>query len=230
MAIAASAPTADNPLSSDLPDIVATQGSFLAPPISTPTFASRYNANFAEALDRALRLLTEKSIVRKCIYGDKGDESRIGHTPLTLRDEFQAERDQELRDLIVTMTPATPSTSQMPHSRLPSLSPATTSESEPTLATPADGRSPATTRKQRRGQDYEESLNEPGPAKICRVAPTRSLRRSPRLSPNMLINPPPEPVEPTQPLPLRTPAKTSTKRGGGSGGTRKSAKGKRRRR
>ncbi|KAF2250082.1 hypothetical protein BU26DRAFT_379676, partial [Trematosphaeria pertusa] len=91
-----------------LPDIVATQGKFLVPPISTPTFASRYNANFAAALVHALRRLQEKGAVRRVIYGEQADTWPQGHTPPSVRAQFQSDKHMALRELMTVLTPPTP--------------------------------------------------------------------------------------------------------------------------
>lgn len=48
--------------------------------------------------------------MRQEIYGDSAEDSRLGHTPPSLRSEHQNEKQQILRQWMQTITPPTPST------------------------------------------------------------------------------------------------------------------------
>jgi hypothetical protein len=95
-----------NPTSADMLNTI----SRLRPSPPTPTFPTHYDASFAVALTQALRLLVDKNELRRSIYRDAANDSRLGHTPPELRDAYQSTAHNQLRSLIDWLEPATPST------------------------------------------------------------------------------------------------------------------------
>jgi hypothetical protein len=109
-----------------LTDVVGTQGRDLAASPDTPVLHVAHDAYFAAQLDEALHLLTEKTDVRRTLYGDEADDSRIGHTPPATHEQYCSPEHESIRSCMEYMRASTPDSPKhylpTPH---PSLSPKT---------------------------------------------------------------------------------------------------------
>jgi hypothetical protein len=91
-----------------LRDIVGTQGRYLTPCPDTPVLGLAHDIYFAFQLHEALRLLTDRIKVRSTLYGYRGDDSRIGHTPPALREQYCSPEHESIRSFIKHMGASTP--------------------------------------------------------------------------------------------------------------------------
>jgi hypothetical protein len=92
----------------------------LPPCPNTPVFCLVHDAYFLSQLDEALRLLSDKTEVRRILYGDDADDSLIGHTPPMVREKHSSLARQFIQDLRVS-TPDSPEplTPTLHHGRSP---------------------------------------------------------------------------------------------------------------
>jgi hypothetical protein len=75
----------------DCLDIIATQGSFLVSPPSTPVFESAEDEKFAATLARKLHALEVEQILKRVMYRQTVDEWLIGHPPSEVKAQYDAE-------------------------------------------------------------------------------------------------------------------------------------------
>jgi hypothetical protein len=129
------------------------QGRYLAVCPDTPVLGLAHDAYFATQLDEALRLLTDRTYVRRILYGDHADDSRIGHTPLAIRKQYCGSEHESLRSFMNSIGASTPDSSR---SFLPTPHPSPSPE-EPKLV--------ETTKKRKRdlGLPHEAAAEKVNP-------------------------------------------------------------------
>jgi hypothetical protein len=146
-----------------LRDIVGTQGRYLTPCPDTPVLGLAHDIYFAFQLHEALRLLTDRIKVRSTLYGYRGDDSRIGHTPPALREQYCSPEHESIRSFIKHMGASTPDS---PEFSLPTPYP---SQSPETPIKPVE----ATTKRKR---ESLENRQQHGSGKISSVVTQRVER------------------------------------------------------
>ncbi|KAF2007160.1 hypothetical protein P154DRAFT_114240 [Amniculicola lignicola CBS 123094] len=106
-------------------DVVATQGRHLLPATSTPAVCKGFDSDFYEDLCHRLQRLHDQDLVRQKLYDHDALNSRYGHTPPTVRAQYQSEDHNAMREFMELLEPATPSTPDSnihDDSRSPSIS------------------------------------------------------------------------------------------------------------
>lgn len=103
----------------DAGTIITTHGQCLKSEYSSPDrFGFHYNPGFENKLTYALRLLVALQDVRRNIYSEEADDSRIGHTPPETYARYDSEEHNKTRrwmEMIVPPTPkGTPPVAQQP--------------------------------------------------------------------------------------------------------------------
>lgn len=91
-------------------DVVATQGRHLLPATNTPALRKGFDLDFYEDLCHRLQRIHDQDLVRQELYDDDALDSRYGHTPPTVRAQYQSEHHNSMREFIQWLEPATPST------------------------------------------------------------------------------------------------------------------------